>query len=51
VKKLTNIWQHPITTLAGLLSAGILVAAHQPNWHTFLQAIGIAVLGAIAKEN
>jgi lysozyme len=51
MNKIQNTWQHPVTTIAGLVGAGVLIAAHQPNWHTFIQAIAMAVLGALAKEN
>ncbi len=50
MKKFQNLWKHPLTSIAGILSAAVLVAAHQPNWHSFLEAIGIAALGALAKE-
>lgn len=48
---LHNIHKSPITTILGLLSGALLAASGQKDWHHFGCAIGIALLGALSKEN
>lgn len=51
MNKLANTWKHPLTTVAGVVGAAFLAAAHQPNWKAFAAAFCMALLGALAKES
>lgn len=51
MNKLKNIWQHPVTTVFGILGGAFLATAHYANWHSFGAALALALLGALAKEN